>query len=180
MIIIGINLFSRAQKLKFKEEYKKEFDGSILWHLANFLLSGAIAYLFIYFFFYHHKKKENKKLLQEDKDKWIIKFVGIDNILMFFASLINGIKSLSFISFGAISISGSINCLFYEYYSTQQVEYTSLYGFIAFGQVAFRLGELFLSFKKNFWYFIQIVFSLLVLLLCWLYNKFEYEKENIY
>ena len=178
IFIIFINLFSRAQKLKFKEEYKKEFDGYIRFHILNFFLSFCIAYLFIILVWYYHRTEKGIKLCT--KDKWIMIFIGCESILMIIFSIINYFFSLRGISFCAITISGNINYLFYEYYSTQKVEYTSLSGIISIGQVVFRGLELLIPFKKNYGYFIQTVFSLAAAALCGIYVKKELEKNNIY
>ena len=177
-IIILINLFSRSQKLKFKEEYKKEFDGNIKIHMLSLILSFCIAYLFIILFWCNHRKEKRIKLCT--KDKWIMIFIYYESLLMIILSFINYFSSLPGISFFAITLGGNINYLFYEYYSTQKVEYTSLSGIISIGQVVFRGLEMLIPFKENNGYFFQICFSLIVMVLCRIYVKKEFEKNNIY
>ena len=76
-MIIFINFFSRTQKLKFKEVYKKDFDGLIISHIISFLLSLLIPYIFFYSF-YKINKEENISL--QKKDKWIITLIAFDSI----------------------------------------------------------------------------------------------------
>lgn len=180
IFIFFVNLLSRAQKLKFKEEYKKEFDGCIISHILNFLLSYFISYLFIGFCFWFNRNKIDENLNLKQKDKLIISSMIIDSLFMMLFSFINRFASSSVITFFAISISGNINFLFYEYYSTQQVEYTSLSGFIAIGQVIFRSLELLMTFKELWWYYIQYGISLIVSILCGIYVYKDYMKIIIF
>jgi hypothetical protein len=101
----------------------------------------------MFFFYYYNKGKKNIELTE--KDNFIIKIVGFNSIFMFFFSLFNSFFSSSFFSFIPIFIGGILNYLFYEYYSTQKVEYTSLSGIIALGQLLFRLLEG-ISFEDNY------------------------------
>jgi len=109
-----------------------------------------------------------------------MKIIGCTSILMMIFSIINFIVPLPIISFLAIAISGKINYLFYEYYSTQKVEYTSLSGIISIGQIPFRGLEMLISFKENYCYLIQFCFSLIVVILCKVYSSLEFETYNIY
>ena len=175
-MIIFINFFSRTQKLKFKEVYKKDFDGLIISHIISFLLSLLIPYIFFYSF-YKINKGENISL--QKKDKWIITLIAFDSILMIFFSLYNGLTSSPIISILAISLSGNVNFLFYEYFSTQQVEYTSLSGLISINQTIFRAFE-FDSYEDNFGYVIQSIYSFAGIILCIIYLTKEFEERNIY
>ena len=178
LLIIWVNCFSRAQKLKFKQEYKDNFKGDIGFHALNFFISFLIASSFIGLFYFKHR--EENQIKKQQKDIWIILFVALDGILLLIFSLMNYYLSSAVVTFLAITISGSINFLFYEYYSTQQIEYTSLSGFISLGQFIFRALELFVKFDKNFLYFIQIGFSSILIFLCGLYAFLNYEREDIY
>jgi hypothetical protein len=68
----------------------------------------------------------------------------------------------SFICYSSILISGSINFILTEYYSSQQIEYFSLSGIICFSQVIFRIVELIYSlYKDEWWIYFQIAVSFL-------------------
>ena len=68
----------------------------------------------------------------------------------------------SAICYSSILISGSINFILTEYYSSQQIEYFSLSGIICFSQVIFRIVELIYSlYKDDWWIYFQIVVSFL-------------------
>jgi hypothetical protein len=172
-LIIIINFLSRAQKLKFKELYKNSYDES-LWFmlLLNFLLSYFMAYFSLIIFYYINEKDQNEKdpLFLKKKENFIIILMIIDSSIVLMLSCIN----LGFphndicnklCSFFAISFGGTINFLFYEYYSTTNYEYISLSGFISIGQIIFRLLELLCSFEENYFFKIQIVCSILSILL---------------
>ena len=115
----------------------------------------------------------------QKKDKWIITLIAFDSILMIFFSLYNGLTSSPIISFLAISLSGNVNFLFYEYFSTQQVEYTSLSGLISISQTIFRAFE-FVSYEDNVGYAIQSFYSFAGIILCIIYLTKEFEERNIY
>ena len=61
LLIIWINCFSRAQKLKFKQEYKDNFDGDIGFHALNFFISFLIASSFIGLFYFKHREENHIK-----------------------------------------------------------------------------------------------------------------------
>ena len=64
------------------------------------------------------------------------------------------------ISFISIFIGGTINFILTEYYSTQNIEYLPLSGFISFLNLLFKCLEIYYSvFKDDIWIFIQIVFA---------------------
>ena len=183
LIVLFINFFSRAQKLKFIEEYKNEFNGSIKWHILNYVLSNIIVYVFLGLFALCYK--DEKKNILRQKETSIMITIGINSVFMLFISLFNRFFSSSIITFLAITISGQINYLLYEYYSTQQIEYTLLSGFISLGQIFFRLleFEVIISFEEDFWYYVQMgisifdgLFCLLYIIICW--NKCNSENNE--
>ena len=68
----------------------------------------------------------------------------------------------SIICYSSILISGSINFILTEYYSSQKIEYFSLSGIICFSQVIFRIVELIHSlYKDDWWIYFQISVSFL-------------------
>ena len=178
--IIYLNLLSRAQKLKSKEIYKKDFDGSLFFHILNFFLSYGISSLVLLFYYKIQAKKNLNKCIElREKERFIIKIIGIDCLLMLIFSFLS-FTNLSFFSFSAICISGNINFFFYEYYSTQQIDYTSLSGYISFGQLIFRLIELCFHFEDILWYLGQAFCSLLAIIFCLLYYQMQLESITIY
>ena len=75
------------------------------------------------------------------------------------------------ISFLSIAVSGCFNFILYEYYSTVQVEYVTISGFISFPQLIFRLIERYCKFNEDWWYWVQfscgcagLVFNILYLI----------------
>ena len=75
------------------------------------------------------------------------------------------------ISYSSIFISGSINFLFYEYYSCFDIDYISISGFVSFAQVIFRLIEKVLPFDEDYFYWIQSLFSFLGIIVSYAYLR---------
>jgi len=72
------------------------------------------------------------------------------------------LTSDTIICYLSILISGSINFILTEYYSSQKIEYFSLSGIICFSQVIFRIVELIHSLNKDDkWIYFQIAVSFL-------------------
>ena len=126
-LFLLINFVGRAQKLKFKVDYKEKFDKEFWLLIANFLISLWI-YLFISIFI---------SLCFNDKweEKPIIVILGIENILVFILTVLIFRCDCRWICYAAISISGCVNYILYEYYSTVEIEYITASGFISLPQV---------------------------------------------
>ena len=116
--------------------------------IANFLISLDI-YLVIYFCIF---------LCFNDKwkEKLIIVILGIENILVCILTVLIIFYDYRWISYTAISISGCVNYILYEYYSTVEIEYITASGFISLPQVIFRFIEQFLKCDGLFWICWQI------------------------
>ena len=147
-LFLLINFVGRAQKLKFKVDYKNNFDEEFWLLIANFLIRLDI-YLVIYFCIF---------LCSNDKweEKLIIVILGIENILVCILTVLIIFYDYRWISYTAISISGCVNYILYEYYSTVEIEYITASGFISLPQVIFRFIELFLKCDGLFWICWQI------------------------
>lgn len=167
--IMCINLFSRLQKLKFKQEYKNDFNGLIIFHAINFFLSYFVSFSLLIFYYYSCFKKDSniKNINLRQKERYIIIIIGCVCFSMIILSLC-AFTGLSCFNFLGICISGNINFFFYEYYSTQEIEYTSLSGYISIGQLIFRACE-FINFKNIYWYLGQILCSFLAIYFCLYY-----------
>ena len=180
ILILLINLLSRAQKLKFKTIYKNEFNKSIYYLIGNFSLSYVILFIFsIYFFFIvkNKKKIKNQKLLKI-KECYIINAIIIDNFVVLIFSILNIIFPNPIFSYLSISISGNLNFLLYEYYSTIEREYMSMSGFIPLAQIIFRLLELIFEPCPDYWLYIQIGFSIVGIIASLFYFKFVIINEE--
>ena len=159
--IFFINFCSRAQKLKFKTNYKKGFNQEMEWLQLNFGLSYALYIFFLVAFFYYNKcsinndqnsiniegKKRNennnneedinkKKKISDDitrREKFILILILFENIIILIFSFINFFEEYRWISYVSIVISGSFNFLLYDYFSfsTPQGEYLTMLGIIS-------------------------------------------------
>lgn len=172
LLIIFINFFSRIQKIKFKLEFKNNFrednNLNIFLLILNFFISFLIVYLFQVIFFC---KKINLDLMLQKREKFILKFIGIDNIGVSLFSLLNYFYNWKALNWISICLSGSINFLFYEYYSNKEIDYVSMSGFVSLFQSIFRLideniGKILID---DFWFLIQIIPSVLSIFLIGIY-----------
>ena len=185
IILIFINICTRTSKLKYKTEYKN-FYNNVYFLILNFILS-YLVFILIYLIFKFYK---NKWCIP--KEKYLLNIIILENSLMSGFSFISFIfsffsnKTIIFIGkilfFIAIGMGGAINFIFSEYYSTQYIEYLSISGIIAVGQLLFRIIEFLLEpLKDKFWYFWQIFFSFVGIILTNYYKNnfksFVEEKE---
>ena len=142
-LFLLINFIGWAQKLKFKIDYKYNFNKEFWLFIANFLISlGKYFVIYLCIFLCFNDKWEEKP---------IIVILGFENILTFLLTVILFFSDWSGISYSAISISGCINYILYEYYSTVEIEYIRASGLISLRQVIFRFIELFLKCDGLFW-----------------------------
>ena len=130
LFVLFINFFSRAQKLKFKFEYKgilkiHENPGNILIinFIINYIIAVSIYYIFIKIDPNKNKLKEEEKINDKQENN-IIKAICISNIILLIFSIQNFWKNeeeynnfKKFSCYIAIAISGNINYLFYIFYS---------------------------------------------------------------
>ena len=145
---------SRAQKFKFKTDYKLHYKNCIELLSLNFLISYAI-YLVIALL------KLSKYLIQIKKEVYIIFFVSFENFIIIVITCITYIYHIEILIYFSIALSGSINFLVYEYYSLKKEDYVPLIGVITISQWILRLFELCVqSFDNNNWYLLQILFSM--------------------
>ena len=173
ILIILINLLSRAQKLKFKTIYKNEFSKSIYYLIGNFGLSYLIL---LFFSIYFYLKVKNKKIVNNQKilkikECYIINAIIIDDFFVLIFSILNIIFANPIFSYLSISIGGNFNFLLYEYYSTIEREYISMSGFISLAQIIFRILELIFEPCKDYWLRLQIVISILGIIFSLIYFK---------
>ena len=122
------------------------------------------------------KNLDEQRMSSKMKEKFIFSCIFFENLLSLCLSIAykiivsnkntnsdkESIAPESFICYSSILISGSINFILTEYYSSQQIEYFSLSGIICFSQVIFRIVELIYSlYKDDRWIYFQIVVSFL-------------------
>jgi len=109
------------------------------------------------------KSLNDQKLSNKNKEIFIFACFFFENFLSFCFSIIYLIfDSNSIICYSSILISGSINFILTEYYSSQKIEYFSLSGIICISQIIFRLVELIYSlYKDDKWIYFQITVSFL-------------------
>ena len=186
IFILLINFLSRMQKLKFKTDYKNEIKKEF-WLFLNFLftfiLYGVVLSIILIFLGYFFNKKNNEFSVNNLIEKSIMIYI----IIVFIFSLAGSIAFLasnycnSGIVYCLIFITGSLNFIFYDYYSLQEVEYISLSGIISLAQLIFRSVDTFCSpFDKNSFYILQIGASVLGLLFSFFYfSKFLKRDLNL-
>ena len=122
------------------------------------------------------KNLDEQRMSSKMKEKFIFICIFVENLLSLCLSIVykiivsnkntnsdkESIAPESFICYSSILISGSINFILTEYYSSQQIEYFSLSGIICFSQVIFRIVELIHSlYKDDWWIYFQITVSFL-------------------
>ena len=109
---------------------------------------------------------DNKK---DDKDKDNYSYI-IERLI-----LISIIIDFLYI---CIALTGSINFLFYDFYSCQKSEYISLSGVVSLSQLIFRAVEFFGEpFNSNSFYIVQMIFSLFGIILTVIYVKWLLKTE---
>ena len=179
VFLIIVNLCSRISILKFKTEYKnnfqKEENSSIWFIILTFFGSFIISIVNINLV----GKCDNYKCCYS-KEAAFSSFIFLENILIFVFSLINwGFEStkglIKWITYVAIFISGSINFVFSEYFSYKYINYMSISGIVSIPQVIFSIIELFLEpFENNNSYWIQIISSLIGMITVIIYYCVSY------
>jgi hypothetical protein len=121
------------------------------------------------------KNLNEQRISNKMKEKFIFSCIFVENFLSLCLSIIykifvsnrnpdkkSNFTSESIICYSSILISGSINFILTEYYSSQKIEYFSLSGIICFSQVIFRIVELIHSlYKDDWWIYFQITVSFL-------------------
>ena len=126
------------------------------------------------------KNLDEQRMLNKIKEKFIFSCIFFENLLSLCLSIAYKIIDSntnknkdtnsdnesftpeSAICYSSILISGSINFILTEYYSSQKIEYFSLSGIICFSQVIFRIVELIHSLNKDDkWIYFQIAVSFL-------------------
>ena len=122
------------------------------------------------------KNLDEQRMSSKMKEKFIFSCIFFEKLLSLCLSIAykiivsnkntnsdkESIAPESAICYSSILISGSINFILTEYYSSQQIEYFSLSGIICFSQVIFRIVELIYSlYKDEWWIYFQIVVSFL-------------------
>jgi len=126
------------------------------------------------------KNLDEQRMLNKIKEKFIFSCIFFENLLSLCLSIAYKIIDSntnknkdtnsdnesftpeSAICYSSILISGSINFILTEYYSSQKIEYFSLSGIICFSQVIFRIIELIYSLNKDDkWIYFQIAVSFL-------------------
>jgi len=126
------------------------------------------------------KNLDEQRMSNKMKENFIFRCIFFENLLSLCLSIAykiiipnpNQNKNISsdesvftpdnIICYSSILISGSVNFILTEYYSSQQIEYFSLSGIICFSQVIFRILELIHSlYKSENWIYFQISVSFL-------------------
>ena len=125
------------------------------------------------------KNLDEQRMSSKMKEKFIFSCIFFENLISFCLSIAyeifvsnantntksdqnSNFTPESIICYSSILISGSINFILTEYYSSQKIEYFSLSGIICFSQVIFRIVELIHSlYKDDWWIYFQITVSFL-------------------
>ena len=166
IFLMMINLCSRASKLKFKTDYKNFFeDSSIYFVIINFLLSFVIFIINICL------KSKLTCTYCNSTETAFSSFIIFESFIIIIFSVVAlfdiGDQWIKWISFKSIMISGSVNFLFSEYYSTEYINYLSISGLVSIAQIIFRILEFLIEpFKNSNWYWMQIGFSLTAIVTC--------------
>jgi len=165
IFLLIVNFFSRASKLKFKNEYTNNFidepkNNSIWYIIINFACS---------FFIFRIYSRIFNCLCKKSEENSFSFFIIFENILLLIFSLIGLYpnledKYIKWISFKSIFIGGSVNFIFSAYYSSQYINYLSISGIVSISQVIFRLIEMLIKFNDEKWYYLQIGSSIFAIL----------------
>ena len=184
IFLLVVNLCSRASKLKFKTECKRHFDdshiGFIIGNFSCFFVIFCLNNLNkIFDFLFKCSICCNSK--EEASESAFSRFILIESISIIILSLIASFEIpeewIKWISFKAIAISGSVNFVFSEYYSYQEINYLSISGTVSIAQMIFRGIEFLVEpFEKNVWYFIQFIPAIGAIIACWIHICFNYYK----
>ena len=167
--IFVINFCARMQKLKFKTDYKKNIKNNNALFLTFLSSFGAyfILYILIFGIYIIYRKCKNNKNNQNNKygkyfiEGAILGCLSLIFVFVFILSLYYYLEECENISlYISIALTGSVNFLLYDFYSSQEEEYISLSGVVSLSQLVFRGIEFFLEpFDSTADYIIQLVFS---------------------
>ena len=171
LFLLLINFLSRAQKLKFKFDYKEMLETmSEDEHPENYIIINFLVNCYLGIFLMYIFEKDNDKNIENN----IIKCIIFDNIFILISSILClfnfiDVKCIEWISIIAIAISGNVNYLFYTFYSNQKKNYISLSAFFAISTLLLRLCELIGGPFQN--YFFQIILALVGILFSFIYLR---------
>ena len=177
MFLLLINFFSRAQKLKFKFDYKENLEKMTdeenpqLYIILTFCVSCVSALILVAIL----KCIEKNNNIEIN----IIKCILLDNIWILISSIIClfsiKIKIKTHITIISIAVSGNINYLFYIFYSKDIKNFISLSAFFSLSTLLLRGCEIIGGPFQN--YFFQIIFAIISIFLSCIYlKKFKESK----
>ena len=175
LFLLLINFFSRAQKLKFKFDYKENLEKMTdeenpqLYIILTFCVSCVLALILVAIL----------KCIEKDNniEIIIIKCILLDNIWILISSIIClfSIKIKTIIIIFSIAVSGNINYLFYIFYSKDIKNFISLSAFFSLSTLLLRGCEIIGGPFQN--YFFQIIFAIISIILSCIYlKKFKESK----
>ena len=179
-LLLLINFFSRAQKIKFKTDYKHIFNDNKaekfdIYIYLIILFSGNYFTAFILYFILTclEKMSDNKNEEEKNKnrEKNIIKIIILDNLCLIICSLLNIIGKITDnkkqnILYISIAISGNVNYLYYIFFSLKKKQYISYSAFFSISTIFLRIAELFGKFQS---YIFQIISSAIGIILSFIY-----------
>ena len=175
MFLLLINFFSRAQKLRFKFDYKENLEKKTddenphLYIISNFLVSCYSAIILVVFLKFIDKNN--------NIEINIIKCILLDNIWTLISSILClfNIKIKTYIIIISTAISSNINYLFYIFYSKDIKNFISLSAFFSLSTLLLRVCEIIGGPFQN--YIFQIIFSIIAIILSCIYlKKFKESK----
>ena len=200
LMLLLINFFSRAQKIRFKLDFRKKLEGDddhpenkiIIIFALNFIFSFAI-YLIEAFVNkneknnnnnennYSNLENNNKHLNNINNETSIIIYIIVANIFVYISSILHLSKQIkkyfrSKICDLSIAVTGSINYAFYIYYYKKKKLYIPLSAFFSISTLLLRICEMIESLQI---YNIQIIFSIISISLSYIFmDIFIFKKES--
>lgn len=175
MFLLLINFFSRAQKLKFKFDFKENLElmtddeNPQLYIIITFIFNCYSALILVELFKFIDK--------ENNIEITIIKCILLDNIWILISSILClfDIKIKTYIIIFSIAVGGNINYLFYIFYSKDIKNFISLSAFFSLSTLLLRVCEMIGGPFQNF--FFQIIFSIIGIILSCIYlKKFKESK----
>ena len=162
---------SRASKLKFKTEYKNNFNGE-QWATIGSNSLSFVLYIIMYLIY---KIPEIKGCIEKE-ETYLLLLICFENLLMVIFSICSYFKEDKGLVFFSLALNNSINFIFSSFYSTQFIEYLSISGIISIGRFIFNLFELFVEpFSDKDWYWAQFAFSVISLIISAMYITYFIE-----
>ena len=183
ILLLLINFFSRFQKVKFKTDIKKEFDlmGDEYYSLILLNIFFVSNYIIILFIFSSviDKLYENKNIIYK-QEKSMIFLIKIFCIILLCYSYIDMFLKYSNINIAAIVTGGSINYLYYVFYSTKKKQFMTMSGYFAISSIVLKIIEIIYEpFIEIYWLRIQVISSAIAIFLSFIV-EYIIDKEDKY